>query len=141
VISPTHEYDLFGYASDAEEADLHWHFPSTETPYTARQRRPGGRGGFTPAGGDMIEPPLLSHQPDLADIQPAGCRAYWVLTPVRSEDGQKRIDYIDCDGNRQGSYWFPSRTGTIRGTLEQPVVLAYTPDGEQVLGLRITPRP
>ncbi len=138
VIATTHEYDLFGFTAEADGDVFHWHFPSMERPYSARQRQPGGRGGFTPYGGDMIEPPLLSHQPDLEDIQPAGGEAFWIITPVRNDEGQKRIDYIDCDGKRTGSYWFPGRTSTIRGTIEQPVVLAFTPDGQQVFGLRIT---
>jgi|GEM_PF-2092809 len=137
VIATTHEYDLFGFTAVADEAILHWHFPSLETPYTARQRRTGGRGGFTPAGGELIEPPLLSHQPDLTDIHPACAEAFWITTQVRSDEGLRRIDYIDCEGNRTGSFWFPGRTGMIRGTIEQPVVLAYTPDGHQVFGLRI----
>lgn len=137
LIAPGYEYELQWYTVKSNTPRRVWEYPSTETPYSARQLRPGGRGGFTPAGGDMVEPPLLPHKPDIEALFPMGEAGFWIMTPVRNDQALARFDQIERNGSRQASYWLPRRLFSARYHNLLLYALSYTPDGYQVLAIRL----
>lgn len=139
IIAPTYEYIIHFFQVGYHSPISVWEYPSTETPYSRRERQPGGRGGIRISrDGDLIEPPLLSHKPDIESIHRVNNKEIWVGTPVRNADGATRYDRIDSLGKRIGTVWFPGRNGYIRYDGSFVYVLTSGIDGYQVHKISIT---
>jgi len=139
IVTPNHTYELQWFTLKSNEPVRTWQFASCETPYSERQLQPGGRGGFSYAGGDMIEPPLLPHQPDIQSLIKVNQEELWVITPVRNDDGMARVDRIDIQGNRTASMWFSRGYAQVCYAGDRLYSLGYGADGsQQVFGIHMS---
>ncbi|MFC1530439.1 hypothetical protein ACFL6R_06970, partial [Gemmatimonadota bacterium] len=142
IIAPNHTYELQLYTSESREPKDVWRFTSFETPYSAREKAPGGRGGFTPAGGELIEAPLLPHKPDVVRMVGVSREEIWIETPLRNGTRIARIDRIDYQGNRIESFWMSNRYSHLCCAGDRLYTLGSDYDGSmQVFAARMTMEP
>jgi len=140
IVAPEYEYVLHLYVVGETKSKSIWRLPTLDTPYSRRERKKGGRGSFTPAGGEMIEPPLLPHKPDIESLNVSPGGDIWVITPQRRTDPRLvRLDRLDMMGRRNLSVWIPGYLPSeVLSDGDLLCVLNYTPDGIQVFGMRLS---